>query len=166
MTVKNNKALIESLCKYTWARIDENGDQNDSELPYEAADMLDAQDRLIKGMEHDVLDMGEKLDQAYVERDIARDEVQRLMRVLKDAKSFLVGVEGFKLVENMRTELTQLRKAVQEFLIEVEKSPARQLGSGIGGQTIESSMMRTGRTVTEYQLAQLEEAITEEPAAP
>ena len=53
----------------------------------------------------------------------------------------------------------RMKAALEKFLAEADNAPKRIIGSGIGGQTMEATLQRAGRLVSEWQLGQLEEAL-------
>ena len=62
-------------------------------------------------------------------------------------------------LQTVRAERDRLKAALVKFLAEADNAPKRIIGSGIGGQTMEATLQRSGRLVSEWQLGQLEEAL-------
>lgn len=61
--------------------------------------------------------------------------------------------------EAAEAERDRLKAALEKFIAEANNAPKRFIGSGIGGQTMEATLQRAGRLVSEWQLGQLEEAL-------
>lgn len=80
------KSLVENLRKYCWQRIDEDGDQNDSEAPYEAADALEAMAGARAECERQYQAKVEEVIGQMNRAEAAEAEVERLKGVLEEVK--------------------------------------------------------------------------------
>lgn len=61
--------------------------------------------------------------------------------------------------EKAEAEAARLREGITQFIAYADNAPKRIIGSGVGGQTMEETLKRAGRLVSEWHLGQLEEAL-------
>ncbi len=55
----------------------------------------------------------------------------------------------------------RLRVAIVTFITYADQQTNRRIGSGVGGQTMEATLRASGRTVSNWHIGQLEEALNE-----
>lgn len=84
-------------------------------------------------------------------------QVASLKETIRTAITFNEGLARER--DEARAEAARLKAAVTKFISEADMAPKRIIGNGIGGQTMEASLKREGRLVSEWQLGQLEEAL-------